>query len=116
MNQKAAMTSVTMTTAIVIRAVQVCGQRLIAGGNGMSIRPATGSTGMVCASAKRGLRGRVAAAVAVARGRAAEEMAKLLRYVFGGAERQHGHSEIARPGEHVAQPRLRPIRDALAHA
>src|SRR5262245_6028388 len=120
MNVHAATTAATRTTAIVIRAVQVCGHRLTVSGSGKSTRPATGSAGgvvgLVWASAMRAPRFGVAAAASVPRSQLAEQMAELLPGILGGAERQHGDAEVGRPGEDGAQPFLRRRRDALAHA
>src|SRR5262245_66187758 len=96
---------------------QVCGRRLTGAGSGMSIRPASGSAGgVVAASAMRRPRRRAAAATSAAAGQAAEQMADLLRRILGGAERDHGDAEIARPREHVAQAGLAHLEHILAYA
>src|SRR3954464_1370881 len=98
-----------------MREVQVCGHRLTGGGSGISIRPATGSAGTACASAKGRLRLRRPSATSVARRQTAEQMAQLLRSVVRRAERENGHTEIARPGKHPLQPLLRERLEVLPH-
>src|SRR5262245_6319366 len=96
-----------------MREGQVCGRRLTGGGSGMSIRPASGSDGGA-ASAMGSPPGRATSAAPA--GPTAEQMADLLRRILGGAERDHGHAKIARPGEYVAQARLAHLENILAHA
>src|SRR6185436_16587621 len=88
-HQTAVTTSAISTTAIVTRDVQVCGHRLTAGGNGMSIRPATGPAGTAGASAKGRLHRRVMPAAPLPCRQAAQQATELLRGIFGGAERKH---------------------------
>ena len=52
-------------------------------------------------------------ATSVRGGKRAEQAAKLLRSIVGRAERQNGHTEIARPGKDPLQPLLRDRLEVL---
>src|SRR5689334_22310721 len=82
----------------------------------MSIRPASGSASLVCASANARPHVTVAAAASSAALQGTEQAAKLLGGVFGGAEREHGNAELLRPRKNPLEPVLRRLHDVLAHA
>ena len=89
---------------------QVCGHRLTSCGSGISIRPASGSACLVCASAKARSHLTMAAAAPSAVRQGAEQAAKLLGRVLGGAERKHGNAELLRPCKDALEPLLRRFR------
>src|SRR3989442_13082899 len=94
---------------------QVCGQSVTSCGSGISIRPASGLGGLVCASAKaRPHLTMAAASAAVLQGN--EQVAKLVGRILGSAERQHGNAKLSCPGKHALEPYLQSLRDAVADA
>src|SRR5262245_61385639 len=91
-------------SAIAIRDVHVWGQRLTALGRGISISPATGSSGIVGGAAlsmRRSCRAAPCAAVAHLR-QESEQMVQLIHRFFGRAQGQDRNSILARPGENAA--------------
>src|SRR4051794_35397165 len=79
----------------------------------MSIRPATGSGCGELAKARL-RRWWISASSAAAR-QTAHKAAQLRGGFLCGAPRQHRHADLARPREHVTQPRVSRLLNAFAY-
>src|SRR5262245_23083982 len=99
-------------SATAIHEVQVCGQKLIAVGSVISIKPATGSSGIAVAvlsmghsprdAPRRGLR------------QQSKQMMQLIDWLFRCAQRQHRNAEFACPCEDPAQPGLAHVQNVTS--
>src|SRR5262249_818938 len=99
-------------SAIASREVQVVGKRLIAAGSGISIRPATGSLGMILSMRRSGRSGARTANIHL--WQQAEQMVKLLYRLLRSAQGQYRYAVFVSPRKHVTQSSLAHLKNIFS--